>query len=262
MKKKEYILGIETALDAGSLALMRGGSTIAARKIGKNASSSRDLLPLISEMLESGKIGVERIEQIAVSTGPGSLTGIRVGIATAQALSTALDCECLRVSVLRALALTVEDSLPVLVISAAGNQFCWQVFPSGRNERDETQINYGGRQKVLRQITGLPDKARVIAASAMLRNMANQQKVTNHTGKNASDNAKSNNGFICSDLTNKEIDYRHQNVSETDASRLIDISRVIKIDEITNRVNVAELVALSSLRERNPIEPINFANIT
>ena len=100
-----YILGIETTGREGSVCLLRkaengrdaGAGTepqvMAEKKIEGSMSHLRELIPSISEVLTAAGVSKGEISFIAASAGPGSFTGIRIGVSTARALSQALDLE-------------------------------------------------------------------------------------------------------------------------------------------------------------------------
>lgn len=104
--KSKIILGIETGIDAGSLALITPDfpTNAMVRQETKPISRSENLLPAIHRLLDSAGVKPDKIDIIAVSTGPGSFTGIRIGIATAMGLVKALNAELFGFSVLRAMA--------------------------------------------------------------------------------------------------------------------------------------------------------------
>lgn len=106
------VLAIETSTTLASVALVEGGKILLERAHARPKQSAERLLPLIAELL--GEAGWERgsLERIGVSIGPGSFTGLRVGIACAQGLSLGLGIPLVGVSSLSALARAVPDDLP------------------------------------------------------------------------------------------------------------------------------------------------------
>ncbi|HEX9960533.1 MAG TPA: tRNA (adenosine(37)-N6)-threonylcarbamoyltransferase complex dimerization subunit type 1 TsaB, partial [Pyrinomonadaceae bacterium] len=109
MKNKDRIvLAIETALHPGSVSILEGATEIDFRVGGAEVSRSEDLLPVISDLLEKNRIHRKQIDLIGVSLGPGSFTGVRVGLATAKGLALGIGCECIGVSTLEALAASSE----------------------------------------------------------------------------------------------------------------------------------------------------------
>ncbi len=97
-------LSIETSAPRGSVAVCDGSRLLAERVQDKPNAHAEQLLPLIDELL--GSAGVDRAEllRIAVGLGPGSFTGLRVGIALAQGLAAGLGIEAVGVGSLRTLA--------------------------------------------------------------------------------------------------------------------------------------------------------------
>jgi len=105
------ILAIETSTTLASVALVEGGKIVLERAHSRPKQSAERLLPLIAELLSEA--GWERgsVSRIGVSVGPGSFTGLRVGIACAQGLSLGLGVPLVGVSSLRALARAVPPDV-------------------------------------------------------------------------------------------------------------------------------------------------------
>ncbi len=74
------VLGIETSTKIGSVALADKGRILAAADLSGVMNHSEKLLPAIEKIMVFKKIGFSKISRIAVSTGPGSFTGLRIGI--------------------------------------------------------------------------------------------------------------------------------------------------------------------------------------
>jgi tRNA threonylcarbamoyladenosine biosynthesis protein TsaB len=85
---------------------------------GSRPNHTRRLLELIHEVMERGGTGWPDIDRIAVGIGPGTFTGLRIGIATAQALSRARELPLVGVSTLHALALPASDETPDRAVMA------------------------------------------------------------------------------------------------------------------------------------------------
>ena len=127
--KKDLILAIETAVLGGSISLLRDGAEIASISGGKDISRSEDLLVNIADLLKKSDAGPHDIELIAVSTGPGSYTGIRVGIATALGLKNSLDIECVGVEVLGSMRMAANgDEQIICAVPIGRDEVCWQFF--------------------------------------------------------------------------------------------------------------------------------------
>lgn len=130
----EIVLAIETSIKSGSLAILSGNSVIDNWTGNDEVSRSEDLVPQIEFLLKKNSLKLRDISRIAVSIGPGSFTGIRVGIAVAKGLSTALDCPLTGVSILEAVCLS-EISDPAItiipVVYAGRDLLFWQTFRGG-----------------------------------------------------------------------------------------------------------------------------------
>lgn len=130
--KENITLAIETAVTGGSLALFMDGRELDLWLGGEGVSRSEDLLLSISDILARNSLDRSDISQIAVSTGPGSYTGIRVGISTALGLKNALGISCLGFQVLDAMngALAPHSRPAVAAIPLGRNEICRQSFGS------------------------------------------------------------------------------------------------------------------------------------
>lgn len=108
------ILAFDTATNATTVALVdsAAGTLFEARHDpppGERPGHTTQLLPLIAEVLERGGGGWEAVELLAVGVGPGTFTGLRIGVATARALARAREIPLAGVSSLHALALGAID---------------------------------------------------------------------------------------------------------------------------------------------------------
>jgi len=141
---RKFILAVETSVKNGSLAVFENDGEIDGWIGNENISRSEDLLPEIEKLLSRNNIGLNELEMIAVSTGPGSFTGLRVGIATAKALSFALGCSLVGVSVLESLANLAADGEIVISVAATGRGiYFWQIFEHKSNLAVVSEIETG-----------------------------------------------------------------------------------------------------------------------
>jgi tRNA threonylcarbamoyl adenosine modification protein YeaZ len=127
------ILAIETGISYGSLSILKAGSELDFW-IGENKiSRSDDLLSNIDDLFSRIDVSKHEIKKIAVSTGPGSFTGVRIGIATAIGLAKALSCECIGISLLEAMTSKSKSAGEVVVAFGIGeNEICWQIFKTDK----------------------------------------------------------------------------------------------------------------------------------
>ena len=117
------ILSVETATLAGSVALSRGDAIVAALAGDSGISHSNTLLNEIDKLLREAQVDLSEIDLFAVATGPGSFTGLRIGIATVKGLAATLDRRCAGVPTLQAVAL-----------SAGASERSVALLPAGRGE--------------------------------------------------------------------------------------------------------------------------------
>ena len=98
------VLGIETATLVAGVALINNEKVFSEHFINNRKTHSQNLMPMIKEVLTEGGISPQELGGIAVSVGPGSFTGLRIGMATAKALAQALNLPIVGVPTLDALA--------------------------------------------------------------------------------------------------------------------------------------------------------------
>ena len=105
------ILAIETATTNCSVALFKAGVLIAEKEHNTDGYTHAEQLTLfIEEVVESAKVSLQEIEAVALSKGPGSYTGLRIGTSTAKGLCYALDIPLLATSTLKAMAFAMAKN--------------------------------------------------------------------------------------------------------------------------------------------------------
>jgi tRNA threonylcarbamoyladenosine biosynthesis protein TsaB len=103
------ILALDTATDVATTALVWDGEVL-----GERTSRAATVLADVDALLRQGGVRESQVEALAVGTGPGSFTGLRMGLAVARALAFALDVPAAGVSTLDALAAGAPGALPVI----------------------------------------------------------------------------------------------------------------------------------------------------
>lgn len=98
------ILAFDTSGFAGSVAVLDEARVLAEARLDPARRSARTLAPAIAELLASQGIKPEQIRLVATTVGPGSFTGLRVGVTTAKAFAYAVGAEVMGVSTLEAIA--------------------------------------------------------------------------------------------------------------------------------------------------------------
>jgi tRNA threonylcarbamoyladenosine biosynthesis protein TsaB len=99
-----YILQIETATTSCSVALAKDGEVLAFKEIDQRNIHAEVITVYIDEIIKQSNITYNRLDAIAVSCGPGSYTGLRIGVSTAKGLCFALDKPLIAVETLAAMA--------------------------------------------------------------------------------------------------------------------------------------------------------------
>jgi tRNA threonylcarbamoyladenosine biosynthesis protein TsaB len=126
------LLAVDTALGACSVGLLDGDRLAAWAREPMTRGHQERLAPMAAEVaLEAGVIFAD-LDRVAVCVGPGSFTGVRVGVAFAKGLASALSIPCVGVGALEALAAGVEAGWVVAVIDARRDQFYLQAFTDAR----------------------------------------------------------------------------------------------------------------------------------
>lgn len=105
------ILCLDTATDICSVALARAAQVIAFRENSDGNSHARTLLPFVEEALNEARIKPQDLSAVAVSMGPGSYTGLRIGTSTAKGLCYALNIPLIAI-----------PTLQIIAAGAAANQ--------------------------------------------------------------------------------------------------------------------------------------------
>jgi tRNA threonylcarbamoyl adenosine modification protein YeaZ len=120
IKEEPLILSLETTTRAGSICLTRGERRLAARTGEGRTSHSNDLLKNIQAVLASAGYDIKDVDAFAVALGPGSFTGLRIGLATAKSFAVTLERPLYGVPTLHAIALSAGPSAATLAMLPAG----------------------------------------------------------------------------------------------------------------------------------------------
>lgn len=114
------ILSLETATRTGSVALTRGQRLLALRAGEEQTSHSTKLLQCVAEVLEEAGVVLPEVELYAAASGPGSFTGLRIGIATVKSFAATLARSCVGIPTLFAIAHAAGCSQHTLAMIPAG----------------------------------------------------------------------------------------------------------------------------------------------
>ena len=119
------ILALESSATACSAALCEDGQLIAQNWQNSGLTHSRTLLPMVEDMLKNCGASLDDVDVVAVAAGPGSFTGLRIGVATAKGLAWPGDKPCAPCSTLESMAWSLahlQDTIVVCAMDARRNQ--------------------------------------------------------------------------------------------------------------------------------------------
>ena len=124
------ILALETSAKAVSAAVTENGKVLCAGYQDTGLTHSRTLMPIVEHILKNTGLTMAEMDAIAVAAGPGSFTGIRIGVAAAKGLAFASDKPVAAVSTLAAMARNVAfaDGLIICAMDARRNQIYNALF--------------------------------------------------------------------------------------------------------------------------------------
>jgi tRNA threonylcarbamoyladenosine biosynthesis protein TsaB len=125
------ILAVDTCLPACSAAVTDGQVVVASTSEPMVKGHQERLATMVRELMGQAALGFGDLDRIAVTVGPGSFTGLRVGVAFAKGLASALGIPCVGVGTLEALA-GEEAGVAAAAIDARRGQIYLQVFENGR----------------------------------------------------------------------------------------------------------------------------------
>lgn len=124
------ILALDTTSRIASAALCRDGDILAECEKDSQMNHSKTILPLVEQMLKDKQIKMSEIDVFAAAVGPGSFTGVRIGIAAIKGYAWALQKPCAGVSTLKAAAYSAIDHEGTLcaVVKARADEFFYAIY--------------------------------------------------------------------------------------------------------------------------------------
>ena len=125
------VLGLDTCLNACSVAVLEGETVLAYRSEAMARGHQERLALLAQSVMAEAGLAFDGLDRIAATVGPGSFTGLRVGVAFAKGLASALAIPAVGVGTLEALA-AETTGLVATVIDARRDQVYLQVFEDGQ----------------------------------------------------------------------------------------------------------------------------------
>ena len=127
------ILSLDSSSVTASVAITENGKVLSEKFINNGLTHSQTLMPMVEETLKDSGVSINDIDLFAITNGPGSFTGVRIGIASVKGMSDALNKKCMAISTLEAIAepLKNEDVIACAVMDARCNQVYTASFNLG-----------------------------------------------------------------------------------------------------------------------------------
>ena len=127
------ILGIDTSTPIGSVGLIEDDDFIAEHTLNVTQAHSSRLMPAIDQVLKWGNLSVHELDACAVGIGPGSFTGVRIGVGTAKSLCYAIKKPIIGVSTLEAIAYNLHYTKGLIcpILDARRDEVYGAIFHGG-----------------------------------------------------------------------------------------------------------------------------------
>lgn len=161
-----WVLGIETAGDQGSVALWHDGGDVYELSFPARQRHAERLAPAVQGLLAQAELPREELDLVAVDVGPGSFTGVRIGVAFAKAMSQALGAPLVGIRQSEAVGLPVAawygDRVAVLIHDRRDLLYFAWAFPE-RVAREES-VSFG---EVLKKLKGVGEPLCLVGTGAL-----------------------------------------------------------------------------------------------
>ena len=175
------ILALETSAKAVSAAITEDGRVLASGYQDTGLTHSRTLMPIVEHLLKNTGMALKDCGAVAVAAGPGSFTGIRIGVSAAKGLAWAAEKPCAAVSTLAALArnAAVWDGLVVCAMDARRQQVYHAVFRASGGALERLRADCAvSLEEAAAGLEGLPGPVTVVGdGSALLHSFLRERGI-------------------------------------------------------------------------------------
>lgn len=170
-----YILNLETATKNCSVSISQNGKTILCKEMAEAGYSHAEKLHVfIEESLKESKLSFNDLSAIAVSQGPGSYTGLRIGVSAAKGLCFALNLPLISVDTLQVLAsqLSITEGVIIPMIDARRMEVYSAIFTSKFDKIREVQAeiltenSFEGISETIHFVGDCAEKAKTVLTNA------------------------------------------------------------------------------------------------
>lgn len=122
------ILAIDTSATTASAAILEDGALVASAELRSKMTHSQTILPMVEDMLKNAALTLNDVDAMAVNVGPGSFTGVRIGVAAVKGLCFADNIPCIPVSTLESMAYNFKGMPAEYTVCATMDARCGQVY--------------------------------------------------------------------------------------------------------------------------------------
>ena len=136
------ILGVETGIAGGSLALIVNGSEIDSSVGNKEIARAEEVLPSIDQLLRINSISIRQLSGIVISTGPGSFTGVKSGIAMALGLRAATSTVLKGITAFKAIKYSSDNRNMIVAIPVGRGYIGTQSFYSDGSHSSPVLLSF------------------------------------------------------------------------------------------------------------------------
>lgn len=156
------ILAVDTSTMMSSISILENDIIIADSSINQKETHSEMLIPLIKRMLDDLKIKASDIDLFAIAKGPGSFTGLRIGMTSLKAMAQALDKPIIGISTLKGMAYSIlNDNYVLSIIDARGKRYFAGLYKWNNRELEMKFEEIVEEQELEKRIQGL-DKLTIV----------------------------------------------------------------------------------------------------
>lgn len=188
------ILSIETSTSVCSVAVHDSGSLLSLAETTEPGAHAEQLMQLVGDVVEKASLLLSELDAIAVSEGPGSYTGLRIGVSTAKGLAFGLTRPLISINTLQALASAVaveKEALIIPVLDARRMEVYREVFDSSLNsvsKLDSEILKEGAFQNFLEKgrvyfVGDALEKVKVVVQSENAQFVSGLSFSASHLGK-------------------------------------------------------------------------------
>ena len=168
------ILSIETSTNICSISLFKNKKLISIKEdMDRNHASL--LAPFVKDVFDESNIKISDIDAIALSIGPGSYTGLRIGLSFAKGIAFSLNKPIIPVNTIESLNYSIKDSNYFIIIHAYKDFFYIQEYRNGKKFKDTLfeKISFIGDDSIIYGYTNNDFKKNIITIKPSSKNIAN-----------------------------------------------------------------------------------------